>query len=129
MKILNLYLKIHAEFSKHSIKIVDKTLVFHIYYKSTTSFNYLTYSSCHLSHTRNDTALFLPKRIINIETNNREKKKSELKRYLNERNHPPEKIDYTFTKCFQPKLDKCRDLGKIILTSIFNPGHVVNLSK
>ena len=28
MKILNLYLKIHAEFSKHSIKIVDKTLVF-----------------------------------------------------------------------------------------------------
>ena len=73
---------------------------------------------------------FLDDKTLNIETNNREKKKkSELKRYLNERNHPPEKIDYTFTKCFQPKLDKCRDLGKIILTSIFNPGHVVNLSK
>ena len=79
MKILNLYLKIHAEFSKHSVKIVDKTLLFHIYYKSTTSFNYLTYSSCHLSHTRNDIALFLPKRIINTETNNREKKRANLK--------------------------------------------------
>ena len=33
-------------------KIVNNTLVFDIYYKPTNSFNYLTYSSCHASHTK-----------------------------------------------------------------------------
>ena len=111
------------------LKIVNNTLVFDIYYKPTNSFNYLTYSSCHPSHTKNNIALSLAKRIINIVTDNRETRLSELKKHLIERNHPPEIIDYTFTKCFQPKLDKNKDLEKIIFTRTFNPNHVINLNK
>ena len=111
------------------LKIVNNTLVFDIYYKPTNSFNYLTYSSCHPSHTKNNIALSLAKRIISIVTDNREKRLSELKKHLIERNYPPETIDYTFTKCFQPKLDKNKDLEKIIFTRTFNPNHVINLNK
>ena len=46
------------------LKIVNDALVFDIYYKPTSSFNYLTYSSCHPSHTKNNIALSLAKRII-----------------------------------------------------------------
>ena len=41
------------------LKIVNNTLVFDIYYKPTNSFNYLTHSSCHPSHTKNNIALSL----------------------------------------------------------------------
>ena len=61
------------------LKILNNTLVFDTYYKPTNSFNYLTYSSCHRSHTKNNIALSLAKRIINIVTENREKRLSELK--------------------------------------------------
>ena len=48
---------------------------------------------------------------------------------LLKKNHPPEIIDYTFTKCLQAKLDKNKDLEKVIFTRIFNPNHVINLNK
>ena len=111
------------------LKIVNNTLVLDIYYKPTNSFDYLTYSSCHPSHTKNNIALSLAKRIMNIATDNREKRLSEPKNHLIERNNPPETIDYTFTKYFQPKLDKNKDLEKIIFTRKFNPNHVINLKK
>ena len=38
-------------------------------------------------------------------------------------------MNYTFTKCFQPKLDKNKDLEKIIFTRTFNPNHVIDLNK
>ena len=38
-------------------------------------------------------------------------------------------MNYTFTKCFQPKLDKNKDLEKTIFTRPFNPNHVINLDK
>ena len=65
------------------LKIVHSTLVFDILYKPTNSSNYLTYSSCHPSHAKNNVVLSLAKRIINIVTNNREKILSELKKHLN----------------------------------------------
>ena len=34
-----------------------------------------------------------------------------------------------FTKCFQSKLDKNKDLEKIIFTRRFNPNHVIKLNK
>ena len=108
------------------LKIVSNTLVFDIYYNPTHSFNYLTYSSCHPSQTKNNIAVFLSKRIINIVTNNREKRLRELEIHLIERNHLPEIINYTFTKCFQLKLDKNKDLAKIIFTRTFNLDHVIN---
>ena len=112
------------------LKTVNNTLVFNIYYKPTTSsFNYLAYSSCHPSHTKNNVALSLAKRIISIVTDNREKRLSELKNNRIERNHPPEIMDYTFTKCFQPKQDKNKDFEKIIFTRTFNPNNVINLNK
>ena len=111
------------------LKIVNNTLLLDIYYKPANSFNYLTYSSCHPSHIKNNIALSLAKRIINIVTDNREKRLSELKKHLIERNHPPEIIDYTFTKCFQSKLNKNKDLEKIILARTFNPNQVINLNK
>ena len=90
------------------LKVVNNTLVFEIYFKTTNSFNYLTCSSCHPSHAKNNIALFLVKRIINIVIDNRVKRLSKLKNYLIEKNHLPEIIDNTFTKYFQPKSDKTR---------------------
>ena len=106
------------------LKIVHNTLLFDIFYKPTNSLSYLRYSSSHPSHTRNNIALSLAKQIINIVPDSREKRLSELKKHFIERNHPPEIIDYTFTKCFQPKLDKNKDLekkrlqGHLILTML-----------
>ena len=111
------------------LKIVNNTLVFDIYYNPKNSFNYLTYSSCHPSHTKNNIAFTLAKRFINNATDNREKRLSDLIKHLIQRNHPPEIIDYTFTKCFQPKLDKNQDLEKNFLTRTFNPNLVINLNK
>ena len=111
------------------LKIVNNTLVFGIYYTPTNSFNCLTYRSCHPSHTKNNIVLSLAKRTMNIVTDNREKMLSELKKHLIESNHPPETMDYTFTKCSQQKLDKNKDLEKIIFTRTFNPNHVINLNK
>ena len=64
------------------LKIVNSTLVFDIYYKPTNYFNYLTYSSSHPNHTKNNIELSLAEPIINIVTGNKEKRLSELK------NHP-----------------------------------------
>ena len=115
------YLYIH-------LKIVDNTLAFDIYYKLTNSSSYLTYSTCPPGHTKNNIALSLAKRIINLVTDNKEKRLSGLKKQLIERNHPPELIDYTFAK-FQSKLDKNKDLEKIIFSRTLNRNHVINLSK
>ena len=88
----------------------------------------MTHRSCRLSHI-NNIVLSLAKRIINIVTDNRETKLNELKKQPIERNHPPEVIDYTFTKCFQKKLDKNKDLEKIIFTRTFNPNNAINLNE
>ena len=109
------------------LKIVSNTLVFDVFYKPTNYFNCLTFSSCYPSHAKNNIGLSLAKRIIYIVTNNGENSFSELKRHLFERNQPPEIIDYTFTKCFRLKLDKNKDLWKIIFTRSFNSVHVKQL--
>ena len=57
-------------FSDINIKIVDNLLHFDIYNKSTSSFSYLKYNSCHPSHTKNNISLSLARLIIRIVTNN-----------------------------------------------------------
>ena len=94
------------------LKTVNNTLIFDIYYKPNNYFNYLTYSSCHHSHIKNNIALSLAKRIINIATDNRETRLCELKKHLIKRNHPPKINDCTFTKCFQPMQDKKKRILK-----------------
>ena len=123
------YKTVHSIQLNIQLKIINNSLVFDIYYKRTNSFNYLIYSSCYPSHTRNNIALSLTKRIVNIVTDNRETRLSELKKHILERNHPHEIIDYAFMKYFQPKLDKNKDLEKIMFTRTFNPNHVINLNK
>ena len=65
---------IFSNFLDIQLKMVNNTLVFDIYYKPTNSFNYLTYSSWHPSHTKNNIALSLAKRIIHIVIEKKEKK-------------------------------------------------------
>ena len=86
-----------------NIRIVENNLVFDIHYKPTKSFNYLTYTSCHPPHTKNNISLSLAKRIVSIVTNNRENRLKELKEHLLDRKHPQYIIDYSFTKIFQPE--------------------------
>ena len=62
-----------------NIQIVENNLVFDTHYKPTNSFNYWTYTSCHLPHTSSNISLPLAKRIVSVETNNRENRLKELK--------------------------------------------------
>ena len=55
-----------------NIPIIENNLVLDIHYKPTNSFNYLTYTSCHPPHTKNNMSLSLAKRIFSIVNNNRE---------------------------------------------------------
>ena len=55
-----------------NIPIIENNLVLDIHYKPTNSFNYLTYTSCHPPHTKNNISLSLAKRIVSIVNNNRE---------------------------------------------------------
>ena len=86
-----------------NIPIVENILVFDIHYKPTNSFNYLTYTSCHPPHTKNNISLSLAKRVVIIVTGNRENQLKELKEHLLDRKHPQHIIGYSFTKMFQPK--------------------------
>ena len=61
-----------------NIRIVVNNLVFHIYYKAFSSFNYLTYTSCHPAHTKNYISLSLAKHIVSIVTHYRENRLKEL---------------------------------------------------
>ena len=72
---------------------IEYNLVFNIYYKPTNSFNYLTYTSCHPPHTKNNISLSLAKRIVAIVTNNRENWFKELKEQLLDKKHPQHIID------------------------------------
>ena len=76
-----------------NLQIVEYNLVFNIYYKPTNSFNYLTYTSCHPPHTKNNISLSLAKRIVAIVTNNRENWFKELKEQLLDKKHPQHIID------------------------------------
>ena len=64
-----------------NVRIVEKNIVFDIHYKATNSFNYLTYTSCHPPHTKNNISLSLAKRIVSIVTNNRGNRLKELKEH------------------------------------------------
>ena len=77
--------------------------MFDICYKPTSSFNYLTYTSCHPPHTKDNISLSLARRIVSIVTNDTENQLKEIKEHLLYRKHPQHAIDYAFTKIFQPK--------------------------
>ena len=110
-----------------NIRIVESNLVFDIHYKPTNSFNYLTYTSCHPPHTKNNISLSLAKRIVSIVTNNRENRLMELKEHILDRKHPQYIIDYSFTKIFQPKFQTENNDSMTFMT--YNPKGNINLKK
>ena len=71
-----------------NIQMVQNNLVFDIRYKPTSSFNYLTYTSCHPPHTQNNKSKSLEKRIVSIVTKYGENRLKELKKHLFDRKHP-----------------------------------------
>ena len=111
-----------------NIRVVENNLVFDIHYKLANSFNYLTYTSCHLPHTKNNILLSLAKGIVSIVTNNREKRLKELKEHLLDRRHPQNIIDYSFTKIFQPKF-QTENNESITFIRTYNPKHNINFKK
>ena len=65
-----------------NIRIIENNLVLDIHYKPTNSFNYLTYTSCHPPHTKNNISLSLAKRIVSIVNNNRESRLRENRKKI-----------------------------------------------
>ena len=86
-----------------NLKILENNLVFDVFHKPTNSFNYLTYTSCHPPHTKNNILLSLAERLASIVTNNRKNRLKELKEHVFDRKQTQHIIDYSFTKIFQPK--------------------------
>ena len=111
-----------------NIRVVENNLVFDIHYKLTNSFNYLTYTSCHPPHTKNNILLSLAKRIVSIVTNNREKRVKELKEHLLDRKHPQNIIDCSFTKIFHLKF-QTENNESITFIRTYNPKHNINFKK
>ena len=111
-----------------NVPIVENILVFDIHYKPTNSFNYLTYTSCHPPHTKNNISLSLGKRVVIIVTGNRENQLKELKEHLLDRKHPQHIIGYSFTKMFQPKF-QTENNDSITFIRTYNPKHNINSKK
>ena len=106
-------------------KIVDNKLIMDLYCKPTDSHSYLNYTSAHPQHTKDNIALSLAKRIVRIVSDNREKCLDALKHHLVAREHPIHKINYAFSKVFQPKRNP-DSKNIIVFTSTFNPKHRYN---
>ena len=62
-----------------NLKILNNKLHFDVYHKPTNSFSYLHYKSCHPPHTKNDIALSLARRIVQIVTDNTNNRLQELR--------------------------------------------------
>ena len=119
-----------ADYLDISMKIRGALINTSIYNKPTDSFNYLHYDSCHPTHTKDNIAISLAKRIIRITSDiiDRETKLDDLKNHLMERGHPASTIDFAFTKLFTPQL-KPEEKDLIIFKSTFNPRQVYRRAK
>ena len=105
--------------------IVNKELLFDMFYKPTNSFTYLKYSSCHPRHTRNNIAGSLARRIIQLVSTEegRQQRLDDLSVHLQQRGHTEENINMAFLKVMQPR--QAPPQGEsIVFTRTFNPGHV-----
>ena len=107
-----------------TFRIVDKSVEMDIFHKPTDSFNFLNYHSSHPLHTRENIALSLAKRIVKIVSINRYERLDELKDHLIKRDHPILKINYAFSRVFQPK-KKIED-KVLVFSSTYNPSHMYN---
>ena len=89
------YLDIHMQ-------VVGDEIKFDIYFKPTNSFTYLKYDSCHPLHTRKNLATSLARRIVQIVSENREGRLTELTEHLQARGHPLNTIQDALWKLMSP---------------------------
>ena len=110
-------------------KIADTQIKFDIYHKPTNSFSYLKFNSCHPSHTINNIAYSLGKRIIQIVSENKENRIEQLKNDLIHRGHPKEIIEESFQKLFSPRNHDIDDMKEMItFVHTYNPNHNFKLN-
>ena len=104
-----------------TFKVVDNMVVMDVYHKPTDSFNFLHHTSCHPLHTKDNIALSLGKRIVNIVSGDYGPRLDQLKARLIQLGHT---IDRTFTKIFEPKSMPTNDEENVLVfTQTFNPRH------
>ena len=115
-----------ANFLDIHFSIENNELVMDCYHKPTDSYNYLNYKSCHPTHTKDNIALSLAKRIVQIVSHDRDQRLDELKEHLILRGHPEKTINFTFTKLMQPKKNRTPTEEVIVFTKTFNPSHCFN---
>ena len=118
----------YLSFLDINIRIVENSLVFDIDYIPTNTFSYLTFTSRHPSHIKNNISLSLANRIVSIVTNIGGDRLKELKEHLLDRKHPQYIIYYSFTKIFQPKF-QTENSNSITFIRTCNPNHNINLKK
>ena len=115
-----------ANFLDIHFSIENNELVMDCYHKPTDSYNYLNYKSCHPTHTKDNIALSLAKRIVQIVSHDRDQRLDELKEHLILRGHPEKTINFTFSKLMQPKKNRTPTEEVIVFTKTFNPSHCFN---
>ena len=112
-----------------NINIKNNQLLFDIYYKPTNSFSYLKYSSCHPKHTKDNISLSLAKRIIQIVSEDPNKRLLELKEHLITCGHSKNIINYNFTKIFSPSNKPHKENTNIPFITTHNPNNKFNKNK
>ena len=112
-----------------NLKIINNKFHFDVYHKPTNYFSYLHYQSCHSPSAKNNIALSLARRIVQIVTDNINNRLQELKGHLLKRKHPVKIIDYSFTKLFQPRKHEENDKNVITFTRTYNPNYQFSFNK
>ena len=90
---------------------------------------FLHCKSCHPPHTKNNIALSVARRIVQIATDNKNNRLQDLKDHLLKRKHPEKVIDYSFTKLSQPRKHENNEKNVITFTRTYNPNHQFSFNK
>ena len=89
----------------------------------------LQFKSCHPSHTKNNIALSLARRIVQIVTDNTNNRLQELEGHLLKRKHLEKIIDYSFTRLFQLRKHEKNDKNVITFSRTYNPNHQFSFNR
>ena len=105
----------HVHYLDVYTTVTETHIIFDIYYKPTNAFTYLKYTSCHPRHTINNLAGSLARRIINIVSENREKRLDDLVEHMQAHGHPKVNIVHSISTAMMPH-KKPKSGGPIVFT-------------
>ena len=111
------------------LKLINIKLHFNVYHNPANSFSYLHYKICHPPHLKNNIALSLARRIVQIVTDDTNNRLQVLKGHLLKGKHPEKIIGYSFTKLFQPRKHENNGKNVITFTRTYNPNHQFSFNK